>query len=75
MPNAGGGCDVKKREQAACSSGHFDKKQDAVDAGRKINQSQSTEFYIHGKDGKIQDKDSHGERAVSARRVIRPCNF
>lgn len=42
------------------SSGHFDKKQDAVDAGRKFSQNQGTEFYIHGKDGKIQNKDSHG---------------
>ena len=42
------------------SSGHFDKKQDAVDAGRKISQNQGTEFFIHGKDGKIQNKDSHG---------------
>ena len=33
---------------------------EAVDAGRKISQNQGTEFYIHGKDGKIQNKDSHG---------------
>ena len=46
--------------EATRSSGHFDKKQDAVDAGRKISQNQGTEFYIHGKDGKIQNKDSHG---------------
>ena len=32
----------------------------AVEAGRKISQNQGTEFYIHGKDGKIQNKDSHG---------------
>ena len=52
-------CNVKK-DGATRSSGHFDKKQDAVDAGRKISQNQGTEFYIHGKDGKIQNKDSHG---------------
>ena len=33
-------------------------KQDAVDAGRKISQNQGTEFYIHGKDGKIQNVES-----------------
>jgi hypothetical protein len=54
---ANGGWDVKK-DGATRSSGHFDKKQDAVDAGRKISQNQGTEFYIHGKDGKIQNKDS-----------------
>lgn len=59
VPNADGGWDVKK-DGATRSSGHFDKKQDAVDAGRKISQNQGTEFYIHGKDGKIQNKDSHG---------------
>jgi len=59
VPNADGGWDVKK-DGATRSSGHFDKKQEAVDAGRKISQNQGTEFYIHGKDGKIQNKDSHG---------------
>ena len=59
MPNADGGWDVKK-DGATRSSGHFDKKQDAVDAGRMISENQGAEFYIHGKDGKIQNKDCHG---------------
>ena len=50
--------------QRACgadrSSGHFDTKQDAVDAGRQISQNQGTEFVVHNKDGKIAGKDSHG---------------
>ena len=50
----------RQERWATRSSGHFDKKQEAVDAGRKISQNQGTEFYIHGKDGKIQNKDSHG---------------
>ena len=41
VPNADGGWDVKK-DGATRSSGHFDKKQDAVDAGRKISQNQGT---------------------------------
>ncbi len=41
--NSEGGWDVKK-DGASRSSGHFDKKQDAVDAGRKISQNQCTEF-------------------------------
>jgi len=57
--NPGGGWDVK-RGGANRSSGHFDLKQDAVDAGRQISRNQGTEFLIHGKDGKIQSKDSHG---------------
>ena len=54
-----GGWDIK-HGGARRSSGHFDKKQDAVDRGREISRNQKTEFVIHGKDGKIQRKDSHG---------------
>jgi len=53
------GWDVKKGG-AEKASKHFDVKSDAVDAGREISKNQKTEFYIHGKDGKIQSKDSHG---------------
>jgi hypothetical protein len=59
VPNAKGGWDVKKGG-ANRASEHFDNKQEAVDAGRQISRNQDTEFYIHGKDGKIQSKDSHG---------------
>ena len=59
VPNADGGWDIKKGG-ASRSSGHFDRKQDAVDAGRKISQNQGTEFFIHGKDGKIQKKTATG---------------
>ena len=59
VPNPNGGWDVKKGGETR-SSGNFETKQEAVDAGRKISQNQGTEFYIHGRDGKIQKKDSHG---------------
>ena len=59
VPNSNGGWDVKKGG-ANRISGHFDKKVDAVNAGRKISINQGTEFIIHGKDGKIQGCDSHG---------------
>ncbi|MBT4749896.1 MAG: DUF2188 domain-containing protein, partial [Rhodospirillaceae bacterium] len=42
------------------ASGHFDTKQQAVDAGRDISRNQQTEFRIHNKDGKISQTDSHG---------------
>ena len=57
--NPDGGWDVK-RSNSDRSSGHFTNKQDAIDAGREISRNQGTEFYIHGQDGKIQKKDSHG---------------
>ena len=59
VPNLDGGWDVKKG--GACrASGHYDTKKEAVDQGRQISKNQGTEFYIHGKDGQIQQKDSHG---------------
>jgi len=59
VPNPDGGWDVK-RGGADRSSGHFDNKQEAIDAGRKISQNQGSEFLIHNKDGHISQADSHG---------------
>jgi hypothetical protein len=59
VPNPKGGWDVKKGGSEKASN-HFDKKSDAVEKGREISQNQGSEFYVHGKDGKIQSKDSHG---------------
>ena len=57
--NTKGGRDVK-RGGGQRSSGHFEIKKDAVDAGREISRNQCTEFLIHGLAGKIQSSDSHG---------------
>jgi hypothetical protein len=38
----------------------FDTKAEATDAARSIAQNQGTELVIHGRDGRIQSKDSHG---------------
>lgn len=38
----------------------FERKSEAVDRGREIAKNQRTELVIHGKDGQIQSKDSHG---------------
>jgi len=54
-----GGWDVR-RGGADRASGHFDTRQQAVDAGRDISRNQQTEFCIHNKDGKISQTDSHG---------------
>ncbi len=34
--------------------------QEAIDAGREIARNQGTELLIHGRDGRIRDRDSHG---------------
>lgn len=59
VPNPDGGWDVKKAGSERASK-HSDTKQEAVEKGRQISQNQGTELYIHGKDGKIRQKDSHG---------------
>lgn len=59
VPNPNGGWDIR-RSGSDRSSGHFDRKQDAVDRGRQISRSQRTELVVHGKDGTVQRKDSHG---------------
>ena len=59
VPNPEGGWDVK-RSGSQRSSGHWDTKAEAVNAGRQISRNQGTELVIHGKDGKIQSSDSHG---------------
>jgi len=35
-------------------------KAEAVEIARDIAKNQSAELFIHGKDGKIQDRDSYG---------------
>lgn len=59
VPNPKGGWDVKKNGSDNASV-HKDTKADAEKAGRKISKNQGSEFIIHGKDGKIQKSDSHG---------------
>ncbi len=60
VPNKNeGGWDVR-RGGAIRASGHFDTKQDAVDAAREISRNQDTELRIHNMDGKISQSDSHG---------------
>ena len=59
VPNPDGGWDVK-RSGGQRSSGHWGTKAEAVNAGRQISRNQGTELVIHGRDGKIQGSDSHG---------------
>lgn len=59
VPNSKGGWDVK-RSGSSKASVHTETKKEAVEIGRNISINQETEFVIHGKDGKIQQKDSHG---------------
>ena len=59
VPNPNGGWDSKKSE-ALRASKHFDTKKEAEDYSRQLSRKQGTELVIHGKDGRIQRRDSHG---------------
>ncbi|MFW6351553.1 MAG: DUF2188 domain-containing protein [Bacteroidota bacterium] len=59
VPNSKGGWDVKKSGSSRASK-HTDTKKDAVDAARKMSKNQKTELFIHKKNGKFQNRDSHG---------------
>lgn len=59
LPNPGGGWDVKKGGSGRASK-HFPTKKEAEKWGREVSKNQGTELVIHGKDGKIQRSDSHG---------------
>lgn len=59
VPSPSGGWDIKKGG-ADRSSGHFDKKVNAVDTARRISQNQNSELVIHNKNGRISQSDSHG---------------
>lgn len=39
----------------------FDTQREAIDLARELARSQKTELYIHGKDGRIRQRDSYGK--------------
>jgi len=59
VPGSNGGWNVKK-SGAQRASVHTETKVDAVKMGRIISQRSGSELVIHGRDGKIQRSDSHG---------------
>lgn len=45
---------------ASRATATYERKSEAVDRAREIAHNQRTELVIHGRDGQIQSKDSHG---------------
>ena len=39
----------------------FDKQSDAIAAARQISKNQHSELFIHGRNGRIRERDSHGK--------------
>jgi len=59
VPNPNKGWDVK-RSGGQRASAHTNTKAEAEKIAREISINQKTELVIHGRDGKIQRSDSHG---------------
>lgn len=49
-----------KRENSERSLRNFETQKEAEDFARRISKKDNAELIIHGKNGKIQKKDSHG---------------
>lgn len=49
-----------RKSGSSRASGKFDTKADAIKNARRIAKNQKTELYIHGRDGKIRERNSYG---------------
>jgi len=59
VKNPDGGWAVKKGGSSKATKIHKTQKE-AIKQGREIAKNQNAEFYVHGRDGKIREKDSYG---------------
>ena len=59
VPNKEGGWSVRKTGAAKVTKS-FGSRQEAIRYARRLAMRQSSEIYIHGKDGTIRDADSYG---------------
>ena len=59
VPNPNGGWDIKIAD-AQRASAHCTTKEEAITVGRTISKNQRSELFIHNKDGRIANRDSHG---------------
>ena len=59
VPGKNGGWNVRGAG-AKRATVHTETKQDAINIARNISQNQHSELIIHGRNGRIQSRDSHG---------------
>lgn len=49
-----------RKAGASRASGTFSTQSEAISRARELAKSQSTELYVHGRDGRIRDRQSYG---------------
>jgi len=49
-----------RKSGSARSTETFNTQREAIERGREIAKNQRTELYIHGRNGKIRERDSYG---------------
>lgn len=59
VPN--GGKWSVRRSGASRASGTFGTQQEAITKATEIARNQKTELYIHGRDGRIRERNSYGQ--------------
>lgn len=57
--SSSGGWAVKKAGSSRATSTHSTQAE-AIEAGTRIARNQKTELYIHGRDGRIRERNSYG---------------
>lgn len=50
-----------KKSGSDRASKHFNTQEEAIQWAKGVAKNQKTELYIHGKDGKIREKNSYGK--------------
>ena len=59
VPDGQGGWNVRG-EGNGRATGNFDHQSAAIEAARQIAQNQQSELFIHGRDGRIRERNSYG---------------
>lgn len=49
-----------RKAGASKASGTFNTQREAIDRARDVARNQKTELFIHGRDGRIRERDSYG---------------
>jgi hypothetical protein len=57
---AGGRWSVRKAG-ASRASGTYETQGEAIDRAKTLAKNQGTELYVHGKDGRIRERNSYGK--------------